>query len=456
MRPALDSGVRVLVCDDEASLREMLRILLSRQGHQVEVAKGTQDAIAALQRADPFDAVITDLLMPGGSGLDVLAAARKRSESTQVIVITAFTSTQRAVEAMRQGAYDFLEKPFQNDVLLATLDKALEKRAIVDENAMLRAQAEGLGIIGVSNGIRSLRGLIVRAAKTRTSVLVTGESGTGKELVARALHEHSVRAQGPFRVVNCGALPENLMESELFGHEKGAFTGADQRKEGLIRAAGGGTLFLDEVGELPLALQVKLLRVLQERSVRPVGSEREEEVDIRLVAATNRDLEAEVEQGTFREDLFYRLNVIRLRIPPLRDRPEDIRPLAQHLLEKHNAAQERTLSLSDAALAWLALQPFPGNVRELENLIERAVALAPNQTISVEDFGVDSGDLVPRVPAVLPADFDVDAHLGAIERTILLKALDQSEGVRKRAAELLGMTFRQFRYRLAKYDLDNE
>ncbi len=455
---SVEQSARVLVCDDETSLREMLGILLRRRGYEVTLAEGTTHAIAEIRRSQPYDAVITDLLMPDGSGLDVLAAARGHDESTQVIVITAHTTTARAVEAMRLGAYDFVEKPFQNEVLLATLEKAIEKHAIVGENRALRAAAEGRpsGIIGVSRAIAKLRTLIVRAAPTKTSVLITGESGTGKELVARALHDQSDRATGPFIVVNCGALPENLMESELFGHEKGAFTGASSKKEGLFRSAEGGTIFLDEVGELPLALQVKLLRVLQEHRVRPIGSDRELPVDARVVAATNRVLEEEVKAGRFREDLFYRLNVIRLHLPPLRERPEDVRPIARHLLAKHNALQGRHLDLSEGALTWLSGRSFPGNVRELENLIERAVALAPatSTTLREEDFAGGEPGQAEAPTATLGPGFSLEEHLAAVERRLLLLALEESGGVRKRAAELLGMTFRQFRYRLAKHDLD--
>jgi len=272
------------------------------------------------------------------------------------------------------------------------------------------------------------------------------------------LHDWGDRRDGPFIVVNCGALPENLMESELFGHTKGAFTGAGGSKEGLVRAASGGTLFLDEVGELPLSLQVKLLRVLQERKVRPVGGSDEVRVDVRVVAATNRDLESEVEEGTFREDLFYRLNVIRIRIPPLRERPEDIRPLAQHLLEKHSTLQRRRRSLSEEAMDWLVRQPFPGNVRELENRIERAVALSRGERIELEDIrpeGQAPGSGAVAAP-VIGEGFDLEAHLAAVERAVLYRALEASGGVRKRAAALLGMTFRQFRYRLAKHEDDPE
>ena len=441
---------RVLVCDDERSLRDMLGILLRRQGYAVQLVSGVNEARAAIEREASFDAVVTDLVMPDGSGLDVLGAALAKDRGTQVIVITAYTTTSAAVEAMRQGAYDFIEKPFSNDVLLATLEKALEKRAIVAEVAALRGAESGL--IGVSQAMRHLRDLIQRSASAPTSVLITGESGTGKELVARALHRYSGRADQSFVVLNCGALPESLMESELFGHAKGAFTGASDHKEGLVRAADGGTLFLDEIGELPLSLQVKLLRVLQEKRVRPVGAEKELDVDVRVVAATNRNLENEIAEGGFREDLYYRLNVIRLEIPPLRDRPEDVRPIAEHLLEKHCRLQRRQLEWDEHALVWLTAQSFAGNVRELENLVERAVALCAGPIIRLEDLDQKS------VPAQfeLGEGFDLDGHLQEIERRILLQALEQTGGVRKKAAKLLGMTFRSFRYRLAKYDLDVE
>lgn len=448
---------RILVVDDEPALREMLMVLLRRAGFDASVVNGVEAARETIASSPAFDAVLTDLLMPDGTGIDVLELTKQNDASTQVVLFTAYATTERAVEAMRKGAYDYLEKPFRNAVLLATLEKAVEKRRILVENTALRDRLHGGGrrLVGLSAAMVSLRALIQRAATAPSSVLVTGESGTGKELVARALHDQGQRSEGPFVVVNCGALPENLMESELFGHEKGSFTGANHAKDGLFRAANGGTIFLDEVGELPLSLQVKLLRVLQERKVRPVGSSKELDTDARVVAATNRDLEDEVQEGRFREDLFYRLNVIRLPLPSLRERPEDVRPLAEHLLAKHNALQSRSLSLHPEALAWLSRQNFPGNVRELENRIERAVALAVTDTIDVEDLG--GGMSRPsQVPGVAVPDlkegFDLDAHLAAIEQAILLQALEKNGGVRKRAAKFLKMTFRSFRYRLAKYD----
>lgn len=453
-------GARILVCDDEAALREMLRVLLRRAGYEVVTADTRAEALSKLEN-ESFDAVITDLALPDGTGMDVLSAARGRDESTQVLMITAYGGTEQAVEAMRRGAYDFVQKPFRNHELLALLDKALEKRRIVDENRTLRATLEGSyrsgDLIGKSEPMRRVMQLISRVASARSSVLITGESGTGKEVVARRLHEEGDRAAGPFVAVHCGALPEALMESELFGHEKGAFTGANARSEGLVRAAEGGTLFLDEIGELPLELQVKFLRVLQERKVRPVGGSREREVDVRVVAATNRDVEREVAEGRFRQDLFYRLNVIRLHLPPLRERPEDIPLLAQHFVQKHAALAGKPIELSPEALSWLVRQPFPGNVRELENVIERAVTLALGNRITLDDLPDGARTDGPTTPAArIGEGFNLDAHLAAIERAFLLEALERTGGNRTEAAKLLGTTFRSFRYRLAKYGLGDD
>jgi two-component system response regulator PilR (NtrC family) len=449
-------SARILVCDDEASLREMLQILLRREGYRVDLVDGVHAARDQLASADPYDVVITDLVMPDGTGMEVLDAVRARSADTQILMVTAFATTEQAVEAMRKGAYDYVQKPFRNHELLATLEKALEKRAIVAENQTLRAEVKARWtegqLIGKSAAMDRLRDLIKRVANATSSVLITGESGTGKEMVARALHFQSPRAEEPFVVLNCGAIPENLIESELFGHVKGAFTGATAAKEGLFRAANGGTLFLDEVGELPPPLQVKLLRVLQDRKVRPVGGTAEVEVDVRVLAATNRDVESEVETGTFREDLFYRLNVIRIEVPPLRERPEDIPVLAAYFLQKHAALQGRRLAFSPEAMRWLAQQPYAGNVRELENMVERGVTLAPGNTVNREDLG----DTHPSKKAVgltqIPEGrFDLDEYLTQVEKELLFRALDQAGGVRKKASELLGMSFRQFRYRLAKH-----
>ena len=447
---------RILVCDDEASLREMLQILLRREGYQVDTVDGLHAAKGALESSEPYDAVVTDLVMPDGTGMDVLNAVVEREPQTQVLMITAYATTEEAVEAMRRGAYDYVQKPFKNHELLATLEKALEKGAIVAENQALRDQVKSSWsegeLIGKSASMRSLRELVKRVAASPTSVLITGESGTGKEMVARALHFQSPRAAKPFIVINCGAVPENLIESELFGHVKGAFTGATSAKEGLFRSAEGGTLLLDEVGELPLALQVKLLRVLQDRSVRPVGGSAETHVDVRVLAATNRDVESEVGAGNLREDLFYRLNVIRIEVPPLRKRAEDIPLLADFFLKKHRALQGRRLEFGPDAMAWLAQQSYAGNVRELENIVERGVTLATGHLVRREDLGdthpAKKASTLSRIPE---GTFELDSYLAQVEKELLFRALDQAGGVRTKAAELLGMSFRQFRYRLAKH-----
>jgi two-component system response regulator PilR (NtrC family) len=458
-------GARILVADDEAGLREMLGVLLRRAGYEVELVGGVAAAAERLGREPAFDLVITDLAMPDGSGMQVLELAKQRDDAVQVIMITAFATTEQAVEAMRLGAYDYIQKPFKNSELLAQIEKALEKSSIVHENRVLRAQVTGAfrvgDLIGKGPKMRAVMELVRRVAGGRSSVLITGESGTGKEVVARALHQSGDRAPHPFITVNCGALPETLMESELFGHEKGAFTGANVKKEGLVRAAHLGTLFLDEIGELPAPLQVKLLRVLQERKVRPVGGNQEIDVDVRVVAATNRDVEAAVRDGSFRQDLFYRLNVIRIQLPPLRERIEDIPMLAQHFLQKHSSLEGKRLGLSSEALQWIVQQQYPGNVRELENVIERAVALASEPYVVRADLqgGVmlEQGGAPAKDMTHLPPDgLDLDTVLGDIEKNLLLQALERTGGNRTNAAKLLRTSFRSLRYRLAKYGLGDD
>lgn len=458
------SDARVLVVDDEPSLREMLAIALKRSGYSVVTEAGVRAALHRISNdSDAFPVVITDLVMPDGSGLDVLGAAKKRASSTEVIVMTAHSTVDAAIDAMRAGAYDFIIKPFSPAHMMAQTAKALEKRALQDENSSLRAKLVRLqpepSEFGSSPPMVALADMVGRIAPTKTTVLITGESGTGKERIARALHAHSDRKSGPFRVVNCGALPEALMESELFGHQRGAFTGAVQAREGIVREADGGTLLLDEVGELPLSLQVKLLRVLQEKRVRPVGGTEEIPVDIRLLAATNRDIEADVRAGTFRQDLYYRLNVIRLRLPPLRERGSDIRELAHHFLAQFAADQNKPVrSLAPEALRALDAYNFPGNVRELENIIERAVALAQSNAIGLGDLPPEvsgtSGLAMPFVTSLPPEGIRLDEVIGEVERRLLLEALDRAKGVRTNAAKLLGLTFRTIRYRLEKHGID--
>jgi two-component system response regulator PilR (NtrC family) len=456
---------KILVVDDEPGLRKVLEITLRRQGHEVVVVPGVKAALEALRQSPaPFPLVLTDLVMPDGSGMDVITAAKQRSEATEVIVMTAHSTVDTALEAMRRGAYDFVTKPFSPAEIAALAQKALEKSSIVVENQRLRAHLERLGndgkdLLGTSPAMVRIAELIAKVARARTTVLITGESGTGKERVARALHTQSDRADKPFVVVNCGALPEALMESELFGHERGAFTGAGTRSLGLFREADGGTMLLDEVGELPASLQVKLLRVLQERKVRPVGGGQEIPVDVRVLAATNRDVEADVREGKFRQDLYYRLNVIRIELPTLKNRPEDVSRLADRFVHRFAAELGKDVrGLTSDALRALDSYAFPGNVRELENMIERAVALASGPAIGL-------GDLPPAVsglsasPAPLLADLPLegcalDDVLGEVERRLLLQALARTGGVRKAAAKLLGVTFRSMRYRLAKHALE--
>ena len=455
-------------------MREFLGICLRRAGHEVAVAQTGGEALDHL-RAQPVDIVVSDLKMPGGlDGLGLLQAIKSGTIrragpagapaapiDPDVILVTAFATADTAIAAMKQGAYDYLTKPFQIDEINAVIGRALEKRALLEDNLALRDQLAGRArlaqLLGKSRAMQKVFEMITKIHSVKTSVLITGESGTGKELVARALHSEGSRAKAPFVAVNCGAIPEELMESELFGHKRGSFTGAVADTIGMFQEANGGTLFLDEIGELSLALQVKLLRALQERKVKQVGSTDEFEIDVRVIAATNRDLEAEVARGAFRPDLYYRLNVIELRLPPLRHRREDIPLLAEHFLRRFSAEHRRTSRLSTEAMRRLESYEFPGNVRELENIIERAVALSSSSLIGVSDLPEVKTQRIMTTPppGVLPAEgVDLDQVLSDYERTWVLRALEQTGGVRKRAATLLGISFRSLRYRLEKLGID--
>jgi two-component system, NtrC family, response regulator PilR len=446
---------RLLVVDDERSLREVLDVYFSDLGHQVETAPDVGRALALFREKGP-EIVITDLRLGRESGLEVLRQVKAGGGPVEVIVMTAYATAEAGLEAAALGAYDFVIKTAHlTGELKLRVNGALEKLRLARDNQLLRERLEGrtVGLLGRSPSMRALDGMIDRVAPSRTTVLITGESGTGKELVAHALHQKSPRATAPFVPVNCGAIPEGLIESELFGHMKGSFTGAQGSRSGLFQAASGGTLFLDEIGELPLALQVKLLRAIQERRVRAVGADEDEEVDVRLIAATNRDLAAEVKAGRFREDLYYRLNVIQLRVPPLRERREDVLLLADHFLRRFEAEHGRgRLDLSREAKRRLDAYDFPGNVRELENLIERAVTLSDGPEVTLDAL---PGPLRPAIGALvaegpLPAPFSLEAHLAGIEEQLIDRALTQAGGVKKNAASLLGLTFRQFRHRLKK------
>lgn len=449
---------RILVVDDEPGLRDMLNIMLKREGYEVTLAPGFNAGKDALENAvSPYAIMLTDVTMPDGSGLDLLSTAKERNVGTEVIIMTAHSTVETALDAMRRGAYDFVAKPFSTAELRALLQKALEKRDMRIENTRLRALTErgkGTGLIGHSEAMKRTVELIERIASTKSTVLITGESGTGKERIARAVHDLSDRKDKPFLVVNCGAFPEALIEAELFGHEKGAFTGAVNRRLGIFREAEGGTVFLDEIGELPLAMQVKMLRVLQEKKVRGVGESQESAIDVRVLAATNRTVENEVKEGRFRQDLYYRLNVIRIEVPPLRERREDLHELLEFFLDRASRELGKELrALTPDAMRALDAYDFPGNVRELENIVERAAALSVSAYIGLGDLPREVGGATTApTPALieLGEGCDLEAVLVEVERRLILQALDKSGGVRTHAAKLLGVSFRSLRYRMAK------
>ncbi len=456
----MNAPCRILVVDDERSMREFLEIFFVREGYETSTAGDVDTALLALE-SDDFDVVISDVQMPGKGGLDLLRAVKEASPETVVIMITAFATAETAIEAMKVGAYDYVTKPFKVDELRLVVEKALEKKLLTTENRRLRSELETRGrprsLVGTSPAMQKVYDLVAQVARTKTNVLLSGESGTGKELVARAIHDQSERCDEPFVAVNCGAIPENLLESELFGHMKGSFTGAVGNKEGLFETARLGTLFLDEIGEIPLGLQVKLLRAIQDKKVRRVGGTRDEPVDVRIVAATNRDLQEEVAEGRFREDLFYRLNVIQIQLPPLRDRMEDIPLLVQHFMQKFGQELDKPVDgVDDAAMERILAYTFPGNVRELENTIERAVALCDGARIGLEVLppAVLERRRTESASRLPPEGGNLEEMLAAVERELLSEALERSQGVKKKAAQILGISFRSFRYRLEKLGID--
>jgi two-component system, NtrC family, response regulator PilR len=452
----------VLVVDDELSMRELLEYLLTKEGYQVTCAESGNRAIELL-KGECYDLMICDIRLGDITGLDVLRASKTKNPETVVIMISAYVTTEVAVEAMNDGAYDYVPKPFDNDELKATVANALELKTIEHEKESVDDQMKKnihfSKIVGNSPAMENIFNLIRQVAPTRTNVLVTGESGTGKELIARAIHDESERAVKPFVAINCGGIPENLMESELFGHMKGSFTGATQDKKGLFAAAHKGTVFLDEIGELSMPLQVKLLRVVQEKSFKPVGSNEDIEVDCRIISATNKKLSKEVIEGRFREDLFYRLNVIEIKVPPLRERKGDLKVLAQHFLDKYSREMGKEIKkLSSYAVDLMNKYDFPGNVRELENLMERSVALTSTNIILPESLAL-SVHKRRWIEGVEGKRYDLDdvakgvaldVVLREIEYAYLKKGLEITDGNKNRAAELLGITFRSFRHRLGK------
>ena len=452
---------KILVVDDEQSLREVLSIMLKRAGYAVTSAMDGEEAIELLNK-EIFDLVITDLRMPKIDGMDVLKAVKSASPETVVLIITAFATADSAVEAMKQGAYDYLTKPFQVDEVQLIIRNALEKRRLTTENMLLKremaSQSSFAQLVGQSEAMQKVFDVVRKIADSKSNVLICGESGTGKELVARAIHYNSARSSLPFVAVNCSAVPETLLESELFGHMKGSFTGAISNKAGLFEVADGGTIFLDEIGDTTPTIQVKLLRVIQEREFRRVGGNQDVKVDVRVVAATNKDLEKAVADGAFREDLYYRLDVIPIRLPPLRMRTGDIPLLINHFLERFSKESGRPKPvINSEAMHVLLGHEWRGNVRELENLIERVVAFSTEA--SVTDGEVRGWLHRPATPSQqtgMPLDLtdeglDLEGLINGIEKDLLLKALERSKWVKKKAARMLRLNTRSFRYRLEKY-----
>lgn len=450
---------RILVVDDELSMREFMTILLKKEGHEVNCAPDGEEALAQFQH-QPFDLLISDIRMPKMDGLELLHKVKEQSPNTAAVMITAYASPEDAIAAMKSGAYDYITKPFKVKEIKAVIDNALSRQVVQKEET-----PAGIfnNIVGHSPKMLKIYDMIKRVAGTKTNVLITGESGTGKELVARAVHLESPRASYPFVAITCSAIPEHLMESELFGHVKGAFTGALANKKGLFETARGGTVFLDEIGDLSLSIQVKLLRVIQERQFLRVGDTQPVSVDVRLISATNKDLERETIEGRFREDFYHRLNVIHLHVPPLRERKEDIPILAQYFLEKYSQELEKDVrTISSYALDALMNYSFPGNVRELENIIERSVALEASNIILPESLLLSEhknhkgGKKKDTLSIDLTtAGIDLGKVLADLEIDLIRQALQLSNGVIKKAAELLNLSFRSMRWKIQKFGLKN-
>jgi two-component system response regulator PilR (NtrC family) len=457
---------RILVVDDEASMRDFLRIMLEKEGHEVATA-GDGNSGLALARDQRMDLVISDIRMPGLDGVGLLSGLREQGLKIPVIMMTAYASSDSTIQAMKQGAFDYVTKPFKLDEIKLVIDRALaeadrRQRGERAVRAPREADVPGLRqIIGRSPKMVELYKLISRVAMVDSAVLITGESGTGKELVARTIHHSSLRVSKPFMAINCGAIPEELLESELFGHTKGSFTGAIAHKAGLLEVARGGTVFLDEVAEMSPRLQVKLLRFLQDHIFRRVGGTEDIEVDVRMIAATNKDLKQVIHEGTFREDLYYRLNVITVEIPPLRDRREDIPLLVEDFLALFaDRAGRPGMEILPEAMDALMAYAWPGNVRELENVLERAVALAASDEVRAENLPPILRQPPPPPgaprPAVPPQGLNLDQVVADLEKALMQDALEKAGGIQTKAAQLLGINFRSFRYRARKYGLDRQ
>jgi two-component system response regulator AtoC len=449
---------RILVVDDEENIRLVLRTLLKKHGFDVEVADSGEAALGLLEAFDP-DVILTDVRMPRMGGLDLLATLKAKQHPATVIVMSAYGNMDLAIEAMKAGAYDYVSKPFKPDEIVLVLRKAEERETLRRENRALREQIQKENqfesILAKSKEMLDIFRTISKIADFKTTVLVTGESGTGKELVARAIHTRSSRSGAPFVAINCGAIPENLLESELFGHKRGAFTDASSDRRGLFEEAHGGTLFLDEIGELPLNLQVKLLRVVQEESIRRLGDSKDIEVNVRLIAATHRDLAADVKAGRFREDLFYRINVLLIHIPPLRNRKEDVSLLIDHFILRNNARLgTRSRGVSNEARKLLLEYGWPGNVRELENTVERAMVLAETDLLEVADLPERIRDALDPVQVHLASgELSIKRTAAAIEQILIRRALQKTKGNRTRAADLLEISHRALLYKIKDYKI---
>ena len=448
----------ILVVDDEKGQRDILKAILVKQGYEISTSSNGMEALR-LFKETPFDVVLTDLKMPGLDGIELLRNILKEKSPVSVVLMTAHGTINSAVEAMKLGAFDYLVKPFEMDELLVVVKKALEKTNLLKENTLLRQQLEERfridGIVGKSGMMQEIFRILKKVCASNSTVIVYGESGTGKELVAKAIHYNSPRRDNLFMAVNCAAIPETLLESELFGYEKGAFTGAHTRKIGLFETANGGTLFLDEIAELPIALQAKLLRVLQEREIRRLGGKDNIKIDVRIIAATNKRLEEEVKRGSFREDLFYRLNVIALKLPALRERAEDIPELIDHFIEKHSKTHNKKIAtISKDAMALLINYPWPGNVRQLESAIERAILLADDG--AAIDANLLPHEVVNQVYQTSRIAFEIPSQgisFEELEKELIIKAMEKTGWVIAKAAQLLGMSYKTLQYRINKFGI---
>ncbi|MBI5048306.1 MAG: sigma-54-dependent Fis family transcriptional regulator [Deltaproteobacteria bacterium] len=468
---------KILIVDDEKGIRDFLEIMLKKEGYKVASVSSGEEALK-LTGQTSYELVISDIRMKGMDGVELLKKVKEINPDTIVLMITAYASVDTAIDAMKAGAYDYITKPFKIDEVKHIIKNALDRKRLETENILLKKELKSrygfANLIGTSRKMLEVYEIIKRVSDTKTNILITGESGTGKELVARAIHYEGSRKDKPFVPINCGAIPENLLESELFGHQKGAFTGAIANKSGLFEMANGGTIFLDEITELPIQLQVKLLRVIQERNFRRVGGVEDISVDVRIIAASNKEIGKEVKEGRFREDLFYRLNVIPIHMPSMRERQDDIPILSRHFLEKYCKELGKDIKkISGEAMEFLVKYPYPGNIRELENIIERAVALEPTDIILpeslpeyirkvegrrlvVEADTKESGKALSHPPLLEfhPDGLDFEKTVGDFEKAIVLRALENSNGVKKKAAEMLKISFRSFRYLLQKYGIE--